>query len=110
MFNLTAAIRNHFVVVPCIEARTPSPGSRGQVLAPTMQRPGFPWRFPSVVVPNPSAASGTRLRPAEIEAMNASMREPCLPASTPPLLPDPALASLACKAPTLCSQLKRTGR
>lgn len=77
------------------------------MVAPIMQGVGFPWRTSSVVVSKPLAALRNPLRPAEIEGMNASVREPYRPASTPQLLPDSTWASLACKAPAVCSQLQR---
>jgi len=110
MSKLAAAIRNHLVIVPYIEAKALFRRRPGQILAPTLQGPAISWRCPTVVVPNPSTALRMRLRPAEIEAMNASVREPRPPASTPPLLPDSGLRSLAGKAPALCSQLQRMGR
>jgi hypothetical protein len=110
MFKLAAAIRNHFVVVPYFEAKALCSISPRRILAPTMQGAGIPRRFPSIVVPKLLAAVRTPLHPAEIEKMNASVRGPHRPASTPPLFPDPAWASLACKAPAVCSQLQRMGR
>jgi hypothetical protein len=82
MFKLAAAIRNHFVVVPYFEAKALCSISPRRILAPTMQGAGIPRRFPSIVVPKLLAA----------------------------LFPDPAWASLACKAPAVCSQLQRMGR
>ena len=110
MSKLAAAIRNHFVVVPYIEATALFRRRPGQILAPTLQGPAISWRWPTVVVPNPSAALRTRLRPAQIEAMNASVHEPYPPASTLALRPDSTLTSLACKAPALCAQLQWMGR
>jgi len=110
MFKLAAAIRNRFLVVPYFEAKAPSSRSPRPTLIPIVQGAGIPWRSPSIVVPKPWAALRTRLRPAEVEAMNASLREPYPPASNPPLLPDSTWSSLACKAPSVCSQLQRIGR
>jgi hypothetical protein len=110
MFKLTAAIRSHFFVVPYIQAKAPSSQSPRQTFVPIVQGAGNLSRSPSVVVPKLLAASRTPLHPAEIEAMNASLGEHHPPLSTPSLRPDFALASLACKAPNLCSPLERMGR
>jgi hypothetical protein len=110
MFKLAAIIRNHFFVIPYIEAKAPSSRSPGQIFAPTVQGAGVAWRSPNVVIPRPLVASRPRLHPDEIEAMNASMGEGCPSASTPPLMPDSSLASLACKAPALCSPLQQMRR
>jgi hypothetical protein len=87
-----------------------SSSQRTKPLAPTMQGARAGWPAPSVAVPRPSLPSQPRLHPSEIEAMSASTHAAYLPAPTRPLLPDTNLASLACKAPTLCSQLKRMSR
>jgi len=107
MFKLTAAIRSHFVVFPYIEAKASPSGSTRQVPAPITERSRILSRFSGVAVPNPLTASRARLRPSEIEAMNALLGGFHLPASTPPLLPDSASVSLAGKAPTVCSQMTR---
>jgi hypothetical protein len=110
MPKLTAAIRNHFVLVLYIEAKAPpSEGSRRNP-APVGQSPGASWRFPNVVVPKLSAGLRTPLHPAELEAMNSSAREPHAPALTKAWRPDSAFASLAGKAPAVCSQLQKIGR
>ena len=107
MFKLTAAIRSHFVVFPYIEAKaSPSEGAR-QAPAPITQRPRIQRRYSGVAVSNPLAASRARLRPSEIEAMTLSHSGIHLPTSTPPMLPESASASLAGKAPTVCSLLLR---
>jgi hypothetical protein len=110
MFKLAAVVRNHFVVFLYFEAKFSSSRSPGQTLAPIVNGSGTSWRIPNVIVPKPSAALYARLSPAEIEAIHVSMHEVHLPASTPPLMPDSRSASLACKAPALCSQLQRMGR
>jgi hypothetical protein len=107
MFKLTAAIRNHFVVFPYIEAKASPSTSARRVPAPITERSRILSRFSGVAVPNPLAASRARLRPSEIEAMTLSHSGIHLPTSTPPLLPDSASTSLAGKAPTVCSQLLR---
>ena len=109
MFKLAAAIRSHFVIIPYLEAKTPSRAS-SKPLAPKMQGAGVVWRSPNILVPRPFVASRSRLHPDEIEAMSASMHEAYSPAPTPPLLPEAGLTSLACKAPILCSELKRMSR
>jgi len=109
MFKLAAAIRNHFVV-PYFDPKAPSSRSPRQTLVPIVQRAGIASRSPNVAVPKLLTALRTPLHPAEIEAMNASLCEHHPPLSTPSLLPDFALASLACKAPNLCSPLEWMGR
>jgi hypothetical protein len=110
MSKLTAAIRNHFVLVPDFEAEAPPFESSTRNLAPVGQSPGAYWRLPNVVVPKLSAGLRTPLHPAELEAMNISAREPHPSDLTKALLPDSAFASLAGKAPAVCSQLQRMGR
>ncbi len=109
MFKLAAAIRSHFVIIPYLEAKTPSRAS-SKPLAPEMQGAGVVWRSPNILVPRPFVASRSRLHPDELEAMNVSNRDAYSPAPTPPLLPEAGLTSLACKAPILCSELKRMSR
>jgi hypothetical protein len=110
MSKLSVAIRNHFVLVPYIEANAPPSKSSRRNRAPVGQSPGASWRLPNVVVPKLSAGLRTPLHPAELEAMNSSAREPHAPALTKAWLPDSALASLAGKAPAVCSKLQRMGR
>jgi hypothetical protein len=110
MFKLAAAIRSHFVVVPHIESKGFSAKSPGQIFAPTVPIPRISWRFPNAVAAKLSTVLPTRLRPGEIEEMNASLCEHRPPVSTPSLLPDSTLTSLAGKAPALCAQLQRIGR
>jgi hypothetical protein len=110
MSKLTAAIRSHFVGIPDREAKAPCARSPRQIPIPTVQGAGIPWRSPSVVIPRLTAALRTRMHPDEIEAMNASAREPNPPGPMAPLLPDSTWASLACKAPAVCSQLHRIDR
>jgi hypothetical protein len=110
MFKLAAVVRNHFVVFPYFEAKPSSSRSPRQTLAPIVNGSGTSWRIPNVIVPKPSAALYARRSRAEIEAIDASMHEVHPPAPTPPLLPDFRLASLAGKAPAVCSQLQRMGR
>jgi hypothetical protein len=110
MSKLAAAIRNHFVLVPCIEAKASPGGGSRRNLAPIGQSPGASGRVSSVLVSKLPAASLTRLHPAEPEAMNASAAESYPHGLTPALLPDAGLASLAGKAPAVCSQLPRMAR
>jgi hypothetical protein len=107
MSKLAAAIRNHFVVFPHIEGKTPSSRSPRQIPATIRQGAAIPWRSPGVVIPRLSAALRTRLSPFDIEAMSALVPKANSPASTPPLLPDSSWASLAYHAPAVCSQLRR---
>jgi len=93
MSKLAPAIRNHFVVVPFIEAKALSPRSPRRIPAPITQGSGTLWHSPSVVIPRLSAALRRRLSPVDIEAMNASVLKPDPPASTPSLLPDATWAS-----------------
>lgn len=109
MFKLTAAIRNHFVLIPCLEVKDASPRTAKRTLAPIAPHTGFPSRS-AVAVPKLSGALRTPMHPAELEAMNASLGEDQLSVSIPSMRPDPALASLACKAPNLCSLLEPTQR
>jgi hypothetical protein len=95
MFNLPAAIRNHFVLVPYFEAKTASSRSSKEILVPIAKAaPGA--SSPSAVVPDPSTALRTRLRSAEIETTTPST--------------DSSFVSLAGKAPAVCSQLQKIGR
>jgi hypothetical protein len=110
MFKLAVALRNHFVVIPHLDAKAPSSRSLRQIPAPITQGSGIFWRSLSVAIPRLSAALGTRPSPPDIEAMNASVPELNPPASTPPLLPDSTWVSLAYHAPAVCSQLRCIGR
>ena len=110
MLKLPGIVRNHFVVFPYFDAKPSSSRSPRQTLAPIVNGAGTSWRIPNVIVPKPSVALHARLSQAEIEAIHVSMHAVHPPASAPPLLPDHSLATLACKAPAVCSQLQRMGR
>lgn len=110
MFKLAAAIRNHFVSVPYIEAKAPCSKSPRQTLVPIVQGGGNPSRSPSAVVSKLVAALRTSLHPKKIEAMNTSVGEAHLPSSIPSSLPNSSLASLARMAPAVCSQIRSMNR
>jgi hypothetical protein len=102
MSKLAATIRNHFIAVREVETTARSSIGTGQVRTQIASALGIPRRSPGGIIPRPFAG---RLRADEIEAMNAAPVE--LPASTRPLFPDSTWASLASKAPAVCSQLQR---
>jgi len=107
MFKLAAVIRNHWVVFPHNETKTLSSRSARQMVTPIVRDAGNPSRSPGVVAANLLTTLCRSLRTAKIEAMRASVRDSLLSASTPPVLPDPTWASLACEAPAVCLQLHR---
>ena len=95
MSKLTAAIRNPFVAAPYADGKVRSSRSARRILAAIMQRSGIAW-----------ALLHTPLRLAAIETVNVSLHEPDPSHATQPMLYDSALASLASKAPGVCSRLR----